>query len=122
MLKQGVKFNIGTGEDIRVYQDNWLPSLPPKSASGNHVNTTLRVSHLICSSGRLRVWNDDALMQHLSAEDMALAKFIYLAQHSSKDEEYWSYSRDGIYYVRSGYHLAMNLHGPSNLTLHGDPN
>lgn len=121
ILKKCVKFNIGNGEGIHVYQDNWLPYSPPRPAHGYALNSILRVCDLINHSGMLRSLNDESLSQYLTEEDKKAAKSILLAQLKEPDKLYWSYTIDGNYSVHSGYHLATNINGNLTPPPHGDP-
>ncbi|XP_024006491.1 uncharacterized protein LOC112083001 [Eutrema salsugineum] len=123
LLKQGVRYNIGSGKDINVFSDNWLPCDFPRPASGEIVEN-LKVRDLITSTSVYRKWNEDLLDTLVVENDKEVIKNIFLAQEEEDDKLIWHYSKDGDYSVRSGYYLARRLADPNMNNVpppHGDP-
>ncbi|XP_024004501.1 uncharacterized protein LOC112081884 [Eutrema salsugineum] len=123
LIKKGIRFNVGSGSQIKAFSDNWLPSDPPRPARGLS-SSTLLVSDLINSTSNIRSWNDEALDEHLEVEDKALAKSLFLSQETECDKVFWHYTNHGEYSIRSGYYLARKLDELSNSMItppHGDP-
>ncbi|WZZ22837.1 hypothetical protein YC2023_124224 [Brassica napus] len=111
VLKKGCSYIVGNGKDIRVFQDNWLPVIPPRPASTT-MNCDLFVSDLITTSP-YKHWNPVALQSYLCDEDQRLVSQIYLSQTEKEDKLIWSHTRDGNYTVSSGYKVAR--HAPDYL-------
>lgn len=51
VIKKGIRYTVGDGKDIKVFQDNWIPTTPPRPASGAPNNNSLFVRDLISFDG-----------------------------------------------------------------------
>lgn len=106
LLFDGLKWRVGNGSNIRVWEDAWLPG------AGSHLVPTpraaadlfLRVSDLICfEEGR---WNVHLINSLFVADEGCAIRDIPLSQHWGRDELYWWPNKNGWYSVRSGYWVA----------------
>lgn len=95
LLKKGCQTIIGNGQNTRIYQDNWLPSEPPRPAVTDQRNNNMVVSELIESRGGYRAWNIQALNTYRTDEDKALVSSLFLAQKSEEDDVVWNYTSSG---------------------------
>ncbi|KAB2625745.1 hypothetical protein D8674_017405 [Pyrus ussuriensis x Pyrus communis] len=86
LIREGSHWQILGGQEVRVWQDRWLPSVPlghPVPVGQVAVTPSLRVSALICpKSGR---WNLSFLQPFISGEAMQVI------------------DKNGSYSVKSGY-------------------
>ncbi|KAM1521833.1 hypothetical protein ACFX10_012017 [Malus domestica] len=92
------------GEDLRVWVDRWLPSLPsghPMPLGTVSVTSNLRVSSLIDSFSRQ--WDFDFLRPFLSLEDQRAIQETIIGDSRWKDKLVWAANRNGKYSVKSGY-------------------
>ncbi|CAN6679920.1 unnamed protein product [Malus baccata var. baccata] len=104
MLKLGSHWQILRGQDVRVWVDKWLPSLPlghPLPLGSVPVSPNLRVSSLICPSSRR--WDLNFLLPFLSDSDRKAIEETPIGDLSRNDRIIWGGSRNGIYLVKSGY-------------------
>ncbi|XP_068323301.1 uncharacterized protein [Pyrus communis] len=92
------------GQEVRVWQDRWLPSLPlghPVPVGQVAVTPSLRVSALICpESGR---WNLSFLQPFITGEAMQAIEETSLRDLSRNDRLICDLSKNGCYSVKSGY-------------------
>ncbi|XP_068339108.1 uncharacterized protein [Pyrus communis] len=104
LIREGSHWQIMGGQEVRVWQDRWLPSLPlghPVPFGPVAVTPGLRVRDLICpKSGR---WNIGFLQPIISGEDMQAIEETPLGDLSRKDRLVWEFNKNGCYSVKSGY-------------------
>ncbi|KAB2616581.1 hypothetical protein D8674_023169 [Pyrus ussuriensis x Pyrus communis] len=104
LIREGSHWQIMGGQEVRVWQDRWLPSLPlghPVPFGPVAVTPGLRVSDLICpESGR---WNLGFLQPIISGEDMQAIEETPLGDLSRKDWLIWEFNKNECYSVKSGY-------------------
>ncbi|XP_068328277.1 uncharacterized protein [Pyrus communis] len=104
VIKEGSHWQILGGQEVRVWQDRWFPSLPlghPVPVGQVAVTPSLRVSALICSeSGR---WNLSFLQPFISGEALQAFEETPLGDLSRNDRLIWDLSKNGTYSVKSGY-------------------
>ncbi|XP_068340019.1 uncharacterized protein [Pyrus communis] len=104
LIREGSHWQILSGQEVRVWQDRWLPSLPlghPVPVGQVAVTPSLRVSALICpDSGR---WNISFLQPFISGEAMQAIEETPLGDLSRNDRLIWDLSKNGCYSVKSGY-------------------
>ncbi|CAA7042008.1 unnamed protein product [Microthlaspi erraticum] len=107
LLKKGLQVRLGDGEDTSVWDDNWLPVLPPRVVQQQGHRREMKVKDLWKPG--IREWDEDKLAALLDLEDARLAKTIRLSRYAQKDEYVWPYTVDGVYTVKSGYWTATHI-------------
>lgn len=86
-----MKINLPTlGRTTKIWADPWLPTLPPRPASGPVLDTKITISDL-WKEGK-REWDLIIFEGVLTPEDQELAKRLYLSQHAEHDTLEWAYS------------------------------
>ncbi|XP_038713390.1 uncharacterized protein LOC120007259 [Tripterygium wilfordii] len=111
LLQDGLKWRIGNGARVHIWQDHWLPK---HIYHGSHAemmgfNKDALVGSLIDWS--LNWWNVE-LLNHLFDEETS--QFILqqsMGSYYINDSLYWSGTSNGVYTVKSGYHRAMEIRG-----------
>ncbi|KAL0352088.1 UNVERIFIED_CONTAM: LINE-1 retrotransposable element O protein [Sesamum calycinum] len=99
---------------VRIWQDPWIPRTPsfriitPKPSSCPWTY----VSDLVLAS--TREWNEDTISALFWPEDRDYILQIPLSFSNVPDLLIWHYSSNGIFSVRSAYHLALSLGSPAN--------
>ncbi|XP_055962295.1 uncharacterized protein LOC130015681 [Mercurialis annua] len=107
LLSEGLRWRIGTGENVHIYGDKWVPmeksfkiqSLPVLDIDA-HVVSLMRVQGC---------WNTELIHASFSTEEAASIISIPLARTRQADRWRWHYDKKGKFTVRSGYHLAMEV-------------
>ncbi|KAL4302002.1 hypothetical protein GQ457_10G000840 [Hibiscus cannabinus] len=107
LLETGLGWKVGTGLDISVWNDAWLPG------KGNgRLNLPIdirfpKVSDLIIPE--TNVWNY-GLLQSIFPSDIAdRIGCIPLARSKPCDELIWRYENTGLYSPKSGYKLLLEM-------------
>lgn len=105
LLHQGLRWRIGDGHAVRVFQDPWLPA--PGSfkpiASLRFLQITTTVADLIHHG----VWREDLLQVLFCQRDKELITNIPLSPDGGKDELIWHYTPTGRFTVSSAYLVGI---------------
>ena len=92
------------GQDVKVWTDRWLPSLPlghPLLLGPMLVSPNLRVSSLICPvSG---CWDLSFLQPFLSDSNQRAIEATPIGDLGRRDRLVWAPNKSGTYTVKSGY-------------------
>ncbi|KAG7599261.1 Ribonuclease H-like superfamily [Arabidopsis suecica] len=112
LLQQGLRVRIGDGKTTRIWEDPWLPTLPPRPASGPILDAEMTVADLW--KANKREWDPVVFEGVLNPEDQQLARELYLSQFAENDTYEWAYTQSAQYTVRSGYWVATHLHLPED--------
>ena len=105
MILKGTRWRIGSGEDVQVYNSNWLPRPTTfRPISPRTLAADTKVADLI---GLEREWKMDLIRQHFVQEDADIIQRIPLLRSSARDELCWHYDKLGRYSVKSGHQIAL---------------
>ncbi|KAG7583573.1 hypothetical protein ISN44_As08g030850 [Arabidopsis suecica] len=103
LIKQGLRWTVGDGNQIKAWSDPWL-SNPPRPArclipsSPDHFT----VSGLMRPNST--TWDDTKLQELVHPDDIRIIKKIRTSLAKCQDTPTWIFTRDGQYTVKSGYH------------------
>nr|XP_023927486.1 uncharacterized protein LOC112038880 [Quercus suber] len=111
LITRGMKWRIGNGSQVRIFHDAWLPGSQlgrvHSPAPDSHANAL--VSSLINHVDRC--WREAEIDSLFLPEEAAIIKTIPLSLFDQADLPFWPYTRDGLFSVKSGYHLSMEQDG-----------
>lgn len=110
VIKRGIRWRVGNGKKISVYEDNWLPrpdafkpisppALPKDSVVADLLND-------------MNQWDEDKLNHYFMHEDTAVILKIPLPNGQAGNEILWHFDKRGEFSVKSGYQLALKLKFP----------
>ena len=107
LLKEGIVWRVGTGEQIDVYKDPWLPRGQTKRVrSPDELGEELRVSDLIdTSTGQ---WDEELIRNLFDQVDTKEILSIPI-RPGMVDTIAWHFDNKGIFSVKSCYHLGVSL-------------
>ncbi|KAK4384943.1 putative mitochondrial protein [Sesamum angolense] len=109
LFRSGCRWRIGTGHSVNIGTDPWLPRSPSFrviTPRPSHVHVVW-VHDLI--SEDLHDWNVELIRAMFWPEDRDLILQTPLSLVGSVDLLVWHYSKNGIFSVRSAYHLALSM-------------
>ncbi|KAG7597660.1 Reverse transcriptase domain [Arabidopsis suecica] len=95
LLQQGLRVRLGDGNNTKIWEDPWLPTLPPRPANGPVLNPDMKVSDLWKINQR--EWDPVIFEGVLNPEDQALAATLYLSKHAMMDTYEWAYTKNAQY-------------------------
>jgi hypothetical protein len=107
ILQKGCYWTIGNGEQVNIWNDNWLPNQNGfKVWSRHHENHNLVwVKDLI--DPNTNQWNNTIINTTFLPFEAHQINNIPLIDTGSKDEMTWAGTKEGIYTVKSGYQAVM---------------
>ncbi|XP_062028747.1 uncharacterized protein LOC133744696 [Rosa rugosa] len=103
VLCTGMRFQVGSGHDISVWDDKWLPvpynfkpfSLPMEGLED------LKVVDLIDPD--VKAWQLDLLQELFTPHEVDVIASIPLSLRHTEDRLVWHFDKKGCYNVKSGY-------------------
>lgn len=109
LLNAGLRKSIGSGESTYVWKDQWLPVTPLRTTRdyGVYRDPLLLVSQLIDPISR--EWRLDKMEEIMAPEDIELGRQIRTSRFNRADGYSWAYTKSGLYSVKSGYHLGVQM-------------
>ncbi|KAL0439908.1 UNVERIFIED_CONTAM: hypothetical protein Slati_2473800 [Sesamum latifolium] len=107
LLRSGCRWRIGSGHSVDVWKDPWIPRAPSLRLLTPNVHNlqNLQVSDLIVDS--TREWNVELLNSLFWVEDCEVIQQIPLSFSPEPDLLIWHFSSNGLFSVKSAYHLAF---------------
>ncbi|XP_075473411.1 uncharacterized protein LOC142504428 [Primulina tabacum] len=105
LLRKGLCWRVGNGEQIATFRDQWIPGLQSLMRPAGIPNDLDNVNSFIVNGA----WNESlirATFPSYIAEDVLA---IPLANNSSEDCRFWLYDPKGKYTVRNGYKLEVGF-------------
>ncbi|CAL1372514.1 unnamed protein product [Linum trigynum] len=108
LLQQGIRWQVGNGESIRAFEDTWLPTNPPSrpSPKPGALSSHPFVSAFIDPGSKQ--WNLAALNCFFDNALVAIIRQLPLPQRRLVDDIIWHYEANGLFSVKSAYHLAFS--------------
>ena len=108
LLKKGLVYRIGDGASVNVWQDNWIPRSGLMRPLGHKSNTVVhKVGELLLPDGG--GWNVEKLNEIFFERDVEDIVQIPVGRAGSGDYFAWNYTKNGLFSVKSAYHLKMQL-------------
>ena len=108
VIQSGVRWRIGNGEHVRIWQESWVPDLrnpwlqsPP---AGGLEEATMNSLKNITGTG----WDDDILLDYFNSRDQALIKQVPVSLSQPQDRWKWVHDLKGIYTVKCGHYLLSS--------------
>ncbi|KAL5777565.1 hypothetical protein ACOSP7_010491 [Xanthoceras sorbifolium] len=116
LLIKGLRWRVGNGKDIRVFQDPWIPRVSTFRPFSISPLEDLKVASLISPSSHS--WDLDRLDQIFVAADRDSILEIPLSFGDCIDSLIWHFDKNEEYSVKSGYRVAaqekLSLKGSSS--------
>ncbi|XP_062015245.1 uncharacterized protein LOC133731834 [Rosa rugosa] len=106
VLKNGVRWQVGDGQSIHIWDDPWLPRPSSFRPFIRRDGAPTLVRELLLPG---LSWNSDVIAQWFEPEDVMLIFFIPLSQRSVSDRLIWHFDAKGLFSTKSAYKLAINL-------------
>ena len=114
LVIEGLRWRVGNGANIKVWQDKWLPWVSTHSVISSRMflsaNTT--VADLIDSS--TAKWKNEVIYSIFIAHEAELIKTIPLSATLLVDKLVWAETNNGKFTIGSAYKLALTLFKSGN--------
>ncbi|KAL0327681.1 UNVERIFIED_CONTAM: hypothetical protein Sangu_1846100 [Sesamum angustifolium] len=109
IFRAGCRWRVGSGTSICIWKDPWLPrplTFGPITPPLDHMSE-MKVSDLI--DPQTQDWNAQLIRSIFWPVDSDLILGIPLGHLGLEDQIVWHHTKNGIFSVRSAYHLARTL-------------
>ncbi|KAL3826043.1 hypothetical protein ACJIZ3_022072 [Penstemon smallii] len=109
LLEAGTRWRIGNGILVNVWGDKWLPreSTFQLITPRNDRPPDFKVSELIdASTGN---WDSYRVRSMFFEDDINCILSIPLGSNQNVDKRIWHYNQNGLFSVKSAYHLAVKM-------------
>ncbi|KAL3825323.1 hypothetical protein ACJIZ3_021352 [Penstemon smallii] len=116
IIEKGSRWRVGNGNSINIWGDRWLPresTFQIFTPKGDRPSD-MKVSTLI--DEETGQWDVDKVTSLFNEEDSACILSIPLGNGRHDDRRLWHYNRNGLFSVRSAYHLAVKIARESDHT------
>lgn len=105
VIRKGMVWRIGNGQNVRIKEDKWLPrnsncpiiSYLPIMAAEFKVQVLINID--------LGVWKSDLVNQLFLPQEAFAILGILVSRHSPPDKFAWAYSPSGVFNTSSAYKL-----------------
>ena len=108
VLENGLRWSIGNGQNVRIWDDRWLPtpkSFKVVSPRPQELNGTMVESLLDRVAGG---WNKNLVRDMFLPFESEAILSIPISLSFPEDSLLWAWTQNGRYTVRSGYKVACN--------------
>lgn len=108
LVKKGSRWTIGNGRKVRIWKDNWLPihSNFKVCSPVSVLDEDATVSTLI--DDELRMWDKRLVDSIFNSFEANIISSMPLSLRQPEDKLSWPGERNGIYSIKSAYHLLTN--------------
>ncbi|XP_035547368.1 uncharacterized protein LOC118348906 [Juglans regia] len=109
LLKEGLVWRVGNGEQVNIWEDKWVPRPTLFSIQSPRINVSpeAKVKQLLLN-GR---WNSRLVYDTFLQEEADIICGIPVSLANAPDKRIWAFTKDGLYSVKSGYHLERSRRG-----------
>ncbi|GMJ13498.1 hypothetical protein HRI_005019000 [Hibiscus trionum] len=109
LLESGLRWQVGSGLGINIWNDYWLPATPPTLITTPRIDSLHTVADLTIPGAGM--WNEDLIRSTFSNAEAEQILSIPLTRFPKADCRVWSVEPSGMFTVRSGYKLLLNSNG-----------
>lgn len=107
LLKEGLMWSVGNGEQINFWQDNWIPELPNAKLS-SYPGSKLKGAEVSDFVDLSRSdWDIEKLQSCVTEWETQAIQKIPLSFSNRPDKLIWKHSNSITYTVKSGYHQSV---------------
>jgi hypothetical protein len=108
LLQEGLIWRIGNGTSVDVWRDRWIPREGLQCPLGHKPHTSVsKVEELLLPDGQ--GWNEAKLNELFYESDVEDIMKISVGRAGTEDYIAWNQTKNGIFSVKSAYHLNMRL-------------
>ena len=114
LVKEGLRWRVGNGASIHVWEDRWLsvPSTYKVTSPRLFLQASTWVQELINEDNA--EWKSSVIDALFLPHEADIIKSIPISSRLPPDKLIWTETRNGLFSVRSAYHLALTRLVPSN--------
>ena len=106
LLKSGCCWRVGSGDEIRIRKDKWIPNYPSNMVLHPVAGDVEECMVADLIDPDLHCWRRDLILETFHINDAKAICNIPLSRRRGVDSVVWLLTKNGKYSVRSGYHKA----------------
>jgi hypothetical protein len=103
-FKRGHIWRIGSGKNVNIWEDHWIPSSPTRKVYTRRGHSLVRTVDDLIDPGT-NSWDEDLIRSIFVQIDAERILRIPLSHHLSDDFVAWNYTSNFCFSVRSAYHI-----------------
>lgn len=107
VIHKGARWRVGDGSSIDIWKHRWLNSLGGGKVLSPRRDSSLAVVKDLFIIGT-KIWNSDLINQNFYPWEAECIKSIPVSFHTDRDLLIWPWTPDGLYSVKSAYHILTN--------------
>ena len=108
VIQKGATWRVGDGKMIKIWGDNWLPSLSSAKITTPVLFGQENSSVEVLINPVTRSWRTEVIEHVFSTQEAETIKGIPLSSTSQKDVLVWPFTPSGTYSVKSGYRFLVD--------------
>ncbi|XP_050254980.1 uncharacterized mitochondrial protein AtMg00310-like [Quercus robur] len=114
VISKGLRWRVGNGSEIRIFQDNWLPDhyLNRVLSPPDFLGIDARV--FVLMDGVNRSWLHEIIDNLFLPHEAKMIKSLPISLVDCEDKIFWPLTANGEYSVKTGYRLLSNLGASDN--------
>ena len=105
----GMRWRLGNGKSIDIYNDNWLPRKGSAKIVSSHVPSLQGAKVATLINLNTRTWDQRLLRQHFLSFEANRIQAIPLCWIEQSDCLLWAADTSGEYSVKTGYQLLYEV-------------
>lgn len=107
LVRHGIRWQVGDGEQIQVWKDKWLPNPSTyKVVTPENLGSEVTWVRDLIDGGKME-WRADLIRQNFMPQDVDAILSIPLSAHRTRDRLIWAGTKNVKFLVRSAYKLAQ---------------
>ncbi|KAF5442887.1 hypothetical protein F2P56_035499 [Juglans regia] len=109
LLYEGLIWKIGNGNIVKIWSNKWLPT--PTSYKSQSQPKVLCLEATVNSliDQETHSWNIPLVQNIFTPEEAAIISRIHVSACNSNDKQVWRCTKNGLFTVKSAYHLQVSL-------------
>jgi ribonuclease HI len=113
LLQEGLMWRVGNGSRIKLWDDKWIPATPHKVLDPVRIlSRDARVADIINQEANW--WDIPLIEQIFSGETVEKICSIPISPRSQEDKLIWAGTNNGMFSIRSAYHLEVERRNRDN--------
>lgn len=109
ILNEGLVWRIGNGEKARIWGDKWVPIPSSYKIYSIHELTSPKAKVSILIDKELIRWDRNKIESLFTTEKVEAIASIPLSCTNQEDRMIWRGTTNGVFSVKSAYHLAKEM-------------
>ncbi|KAJ0096619.1 hypothetical protein Patl1_27305 [Pistacia atlantica] len=107
VLESGLMWRIGDGSKVRIWQDKWLPSASSFKIQSQCLGMDPEAKVATLIDPQSKSWKLDLLKDLFSESEVNIICRIPISIFNRPDKIVWRCSQNGLFSVKSAYHLQV---------------